>query len=60
MTLSNEEYSVLRLISNKTVDKSELTPRQQVIANQLVSKDVLHRAVDGTTTTYSAKKNQRG
>jgi len=55
--LSNEEADVLAKFSSSTqILKSELSQREQLIANTLVEKNVLHRKKsDGGKLAYSKK-----
>jgi hypothetical protein len=41
--ISNEEYDLLKKISEQGVKKSELSEREVVLASQLVIKDLLTR-----------------
>lgn len=44
LPITNEEAEVLSMLDETgVIKKSELAPRQQLLANQLVSKDVLTR-----------------
>ena len=44
LPITNEEAEVLSMLDDTgVIKKSELAPRQQLLANQLVSKDVLTR-----------------
>lgn len=42
--LNNEEWDVLQKFNeSESVNKADLEPREQLLANQLVNKDVLSR-----------------
>jgi hypothetical protein len=58
LPLNNEEADVLQIFDeNVEIKRTDLDERQQVIANQLVNKDVLKRSKkDGKT--YFKKKIQ--
>lgn len=43
ISVTNEEADLLTKLGDKTVLKSELTEREQVLANQLTVKDLLLR-----------------
>jgi hypothetical protein len=52
LPITNEENEVLsKFDESETILKSELEPREQLLANSLVNKDVLKRKnVDGKVT----------
>lgn len=53
LPITNEESEVLDMLQdNKQIFKSDLDPRQQLIANQLVNKDVLLRIQENGRITY--------
>ena len=43
MPLTNEEYQLLEKFSSESVNKTDLTEREQLLANQLTVKDILVR-----------------
>lgn len=54
--LSNEEIDLLDKFNNLTeISKSSLSQREQFLANQLVTKDVLIRKNNGQQITYKKK-----
>lgn len=56
LPVTNEEAEILDQFDNsKKLFKSDLDPRQQVIANQLVNKDVLLRIQENGRITYQKK-----
>lgn len=53
LPITNEESEVLDMLQDsKQIFKSDLDPRQQLIANQLVNKDVLLRIQENGRITY--------
>lgn len=55
--ITNEESAVLSLFDQKiTLLKSELSPRYQLLANNLVNKDILLRKRDNNGKTIYIKK----
>ena len=59
LPINNEEADLLREFDDRSeVHKTDLDPRQQHIANQLVNKDVLRRIRENGRTTYRKKANQ--
>lgn len=60
LPVTNEEYTVFRRISkDERTPKNELTPREQLLANQLVNKDVLTR-INEDGKIYYRKKQTKG
>jgi hypothetical protein len=58
--ITNEEADVLGLFENESaIEKQDLSPRQVVLANQLVNKDLLYRRNETGRITYQ-KKEQAG
>lgn len=56
ITISNEEADLLtQFENNQALDKKQLDQRQQVVANQLVNKDILLRRYQHGQTTYTKK-----
>lgn len=56
LPITNEESDVLDMLQdNKQIFKSDLDSRQQLIANQLVNKDVLLRIQENGRITYRQK-----
>jgi hypothetical protein len=56
LPITNEEADLLREFDGSTeLYKADLDPRQQVIANQLVNKDVLYRIQENGRITYCKK-----
>lgn len=56
LPITNEEAEILdQLQDNSKLFKSDLDPRQQVIANHLVNKDVLLRIQENGRITYQRK-----
>lgn len=53
LPITNEESDVLDKFGDQAVDKSQLTEREQVIANQLVNKGVLYRRNQDGKINYS-------
>jgi hypothetical protein len=54
--ITNEEADVLgHFDSNKQLTKEDLSPRQALIANQLVNKDVLFRKNENGKIYYRKK-----
>ena len=59
LPITNEESDVLGMFSEKSeISKSELDPRAQVVANQLVNKDVLYRNTKDGKVYYRKKIQQ--
>lgn len=54
--ITNEEADVLALFeSEPIIDKLALSPRQIMLANQLVNKDILYRKNDTGRITFQKK-----
>jgi hypothetical protein len=52
MPLTNEEYQLLEKFSSESVNKTDLTEREQILANQLTVKDVLVRVNEDGKIVY--------
>jgi hypothetical protein len=56
LPITNEESDVLGKFNEvSTIDKNDLNEREQVIANQLVNKDVLYRKHENGHINYRKK-----
>lgn len=56
LPITNEEADLLTKFSDDdTLNKSDLSPRQQILANQLVNKNVLLRINQNGQIVYSKK-----
>lgn len=56
ISITNEEADVLgRFENSKQIAKEDLSPRQALIANQLVNKDVLFRKNENGKIYYRKK-----
>jgi transcription initiation factor IIE alpha subunit len=56
LPITNEEAEVLDMLNDrKELRKSELDERQQLMANQLVNKDVLYRISENGRITYKKR-----
>lgn len=56
LPITNEESDLLNKFSNEnTIYKTELDERQQLLANQLVNKDVLTRRIQDGKVLYKKK-----
>jgi len=56
LPITNEEADLLTEFSdNEKLNKSDLSPRQQILANQLVNKNVLLRINQNGQIVYSKK-----
>jgi len=56
LPLTNEEADVLgQFTENKKIAKEDLSPRESVIANQLVTKDILYRKNEDGQIYYRKK-----
>lgn len=54
--ITNEEADVLALFAEQTeVHKMDLGPRQQLLANYLVNKDILYRINENGRIIYKKK-----
>lgn len=55
--ITNEEADVLALFENEPIiEKRALSPRQIMLANQLVNKDILYRKNETGRISYQKKK----
>ena len=56
LPITNEEAEVLDLLKDsKELRKADLDPRQQIMANQLVNKDVLYRISENGRISYKKR-----
>lgn len=56
LPITNEEAELLdQFQTDQPLTKSQLNPRQQVVANQLVNKDVLYRIQENGRISYKKK-----
>ena len=56
LPITNEEADLLtEFSSDNNLNKSDLSPRQQILANQLVNKNVLLRTNQNGQIVYSKK-----
>jgi hypothetical protein len=56
LPITNEEADVLgQFDGSKRIAKEDLDPRQLVVANQLVNKDVLFRKIEDGKVYYKQK-----
>ena len=56
LPITNEEAEVLDMLNDrKELRKSDLDERQQIMANQLVNKDVLYRINENGRITYKKR-----
>ena len=56
LPITNEEAEVLQFVEQRQqVYKSELDPRQQLLANQLVNRDVIYRINENGRIVYRKK-----
>lgn len=54
--ITNEEAEILDLfVEHQLLEKSDLDPRQVVLANQLVNKDILYRRHEEGRILYKKK-----
>jgi len=61
MPINNEEAELLREFDEQQqIYKSDLEPRQQLIANQLVNKEVLYRIQENGRIVYRKKISGTG
>jgi len=59
LPITNEEAELLdQFADTETLHKSALDPRQQLIANNLVNKDVLLRIQENGRITYRKPRSQ--
>jgi len=56
LPITNEEAEVLDMLNDrKELRKADLDERQQLMANQLVNKDVLYRISENGRITYKKR-----
>jgi hypothetical protein len=55
--LTNEEHSLLKKFSSEQLSKQDLSPREQILANQLTVKNVLLRINDNGKIYYKKQIN---
>ena len=61
LPITNEEAEVLDMLNDrKELRKSELDERQQIMANQLVNKDVLYRINENGRISYKKRIHSQG
>ena len=61
LPITNEEAEVLDMLNDrKELRKSDLDERQQIMANQLVNKDVLYRINENGRITYKKRIHSKG
>jgi len=61
LPITNEEADVLDMLNDrKELRKSDLDDRQQIMANQLVNKDVLYRINENGRITYKKRIHSQG
>jgi transcription initiation factor IIE alpha subunit len=61
LPITNEEAEVLDMLNDrKELRKSDLDERQQIMANQLVNKDVLYRINENGRITYKKRIHSQG
>ena len=54
--ITNEEAEVLdKFEDDNVVQRQDLSPREIILANQLVNKDILHRKHENGRTAYQKK-----
>ena len=54
--ITNEEAEVLdKFEDGQVVQRQDLSPREAILANQLVNKDILNRKHETGRTTYKKK-----
>ena len=54
--ITNEEAEVLGMFEDdQVVQRQDLSPREVMLANQLVNKDILYRKNETGRTTYKKK-----
>lgn len=59
--ITNEEAEVLdKFEDDKVVQRQDLSPREVVLANQLVNKDILNRKHENGHTAYKKKAKTQG
>lgn len=56
IAITNEEADILgKFAAESSIDKKDLTPREQVLANSLVNKDILTRKNEQGHITYKKR-----
>jgi len=61
LPITNEEAEVLDMLNDrKELRKADLDERQQLMANQLVNKDVLYRISENGRITYKKRIHSQG
>ena len=56
LPITNEEAEILDMLHDrKELHKADLDPRQQLMASQLVNKDVLYRISENGRITYKKR-----
>jgi transcription initiation factor IIE alpha subunit len=61
LPITNEEAEVLDMLNDrKELRKSDLDQRQQIMANQLVNKEVLYRINENGRITYKKRIHSQG
>ena len=54
--ITNEEAEVLGMFEDEQeIHRQDLSPRETILANQLVNKDILYRKHETGRTTYKKK-----
>ena len=54
--ITNEEAEVLaKFEDEQVIQRQDLSPRETILANQLVIKDILHRKHENGRTAYKKK-----
>lgn len=54
--ITNEEAEILELFEDdQEIQRQDLSPRQVILANQLVNKDILYRKNETGRITYTKK-----
>jgi transcription initiation factor IIE alpha subunit len=60
LPITNEEAEVLDMLNDrKELRKQDLDPRQQIMANRLVNKDVLYRINENGHITFKKRIHPR-
>jgi hypothetical protein len=56
LPITNEESDILgKFVESQEISKKDLTPREVLLANQLVNKDILYRKNDEGRIYYKKK-----
>lgn len=56
LPITNEELDILgKFVESQEIFKKDLTPREALLANQLVNKDILYRKNDEGRIYYKKK-----